>query len=101
MKSYLLLIIGCGLVTYIPRLLPLIFLSNMELTYKRKKFLQFIPYTSLTILIIRGILTAESSMMIPTIVGLALAGVVAYYKSNLVLSVATAILASFLIINLM
>ena len=52
-------------------------------------------------IIIRGILTAESSMMIPTIVGLALAGVVAYYKSNLVLSVATAILASFLIINLM
>lgn len=73
----------------------------MELTYKRKKFLQFIPYTSLTILIIRGILTSESSMMIPTIVGLGLAGVVAYFKSNLVLSVVTAILASFAIINMM
>lgn len=40
-------------------------------------------------------------MMLPTILGLALAGVVAYFKSNLVLSVATAILASFVIINIM
>ncbi len=100
MKGYLLLIIGCGLVTYIPRLLPMMFLSNMELTYKRKKFLQFIPYTSLSILIVRGILTADSDMMIPTLVGLALAGLVSYFKSNLVLSVATAIIGSFLMINL-
>ncbi|TJX13284.1 AzlD domain-containing protein [Tissierella creatinini] len=101
MKSYLLLIIGCSLVTYIPRLLPLVFLSNMELSYKRKRFLQFIPYTSLTILIIRGIITAESSMMVATFVGIGLAGIVAYFKSNLVLSVAAAILASFAIANLM
>lgn len=101
MKSYLPLIIGMGLVTYIPRLVPLLFLTNKELNPKLKKFLEFIPYTSLSILIVRGILTSTSDMLIPTFVGISLAGIVAYFKSNLVLSVLSAIVASFVVINIL
>ncbi|WFA08453.1 AzlD domain-containing protein [Tissierella sp. Yu-01] len=100
MKSYLPLIIGMGLVTYIPRLAPLLFLTNKELNPKLKQFLQFIPYTSLSILIVRGVLTSTSDMLLPTFVGIALAGIVAYFKSNLVLSVLVAIAASFVVINI-
>ena len=100
MDSYLPLIIGMGLVTYIPRAVPLLFLTNKELNPKAKQFLQFIPYTSLTILIIRGILTASTEMMIPTIVGIAVAGIIAYFKSNLVLSVFAGIAATYILINL-
>ena len=100
MDSYLPLIIGMGLVTYIPRAVPLLFLTSKELNPKLKQFLQFIPYTSLTILIIRGILTASTEMMIPTIVGIAVAGIIAYFKSNLVLSVFAGIAATYVIINL-
>lgn len=100
MKNYLPLIIGMGLVTYIPRLFPLVFLSKKELNPKVIQFLQYIPFTSLSILIVRGILTASNEMILPTFIGIALAGLVAYLKSNLVLSVATAILASFIMINL-
>lgn len=99
MDSYLSLIVGMGLVTYIPRVIPLLFLTNKELNPKLKQFLEFIPYTSLTILIVRGILTATPDMMIPTIVGITLAGIISYFKSNLVLSVFTAILAAFIITN--
>ena len=100
MDSYLPLIIGMGLVTYIPRAVPLLFLTNKELNPKLKQFLQFIPHTSLTILILRGILTASTEMMIPTIVGVAVAGIIAYFKSNLVLSVFAGILTAFVIINM-
>ncbi|NLL81514.1 MAG: AzlD domain-containing protein [Tissierellia bacterium] len=100
MESFLPLIIGMGLVTYIPRLLPMLLLTNKELNPKAKQFLQFIPYTSLTILIIRGILTASTEMMIPTIVGIAVAGIIAYFKSNLVLSVFAGIAATYILINL-
>ena len=101
MDSYLPLIIGMGLVTYIPRAVPLLFLTSKELNPKAKQFLQFIPYTSLTILIIRGILTASTEMLIPTTtLGIAVAGLVAYFKSNLVLSVFAGIAATYILINL-
>ena len=100
MKSYIYLIIGMALVTYIPRLIPLMFLTNKSLSPKVKQFLQFIPLTSLSILIVGGILTSSKEMILPTFAGIALAGLISYFKSNLVLSVFTAILASFLIINI-
>jgi branched-subunit amino acid transport protein len=100
MSNYLPLIIGMGLATYIPRLIPLIFLSKKELNPKVKQFLQYIPYTSLSILIVRGILTSSQDMMLPTFVGIALAGLISYFKSNLVLSVLVGIIASFMIINI-
>ena len=99
MSNYLPLIIGMGIVTYIPRMVPLLFLTKKELNPKIKQFLQYIPYTSLSILIVRGVLTSSKELMLPTIIGIAIAGLVAYFKSNLVLSVLAGILASFLIIN--
>ncbi|MDD2446487.1 MAG: AzlD domain-containing protein [Tissierellia bacterium] len=100
MDNYLPLIIGMGLVTYIPRALPMLLLTNKELNPKLKQFLQFIPYTSLTILIVRGIITTSSEMMIPTIVGITVAGIIAYFKSNLVLSVFAGITATYILINM-
>lgn len=99
MSNYLPLIIGMGLVTYIPRMVPLLFLTKKELNPKIKQFLQYIPYTSLSILIVRGILTSSQELMVPTFIGIAIAGLVAYFKSNLVLSVLAGIIASFIIIN--
>ena len=99
--NYTLLIIGCALATYIPRMIPLTFLSNRELGNRTKKFLAYIPYTSLSILIVRGIITASSEMLIPSIVGISVAGVLAYIKGNLILSVLSAIVATFITIQIM
>ena len=100
MSNYLPLIIGMGLVTFIPRMIPLVFLTKKELSPRAKQFLLYIPYTSLSILIIRGILTSSQELMLPTIIGIAVSGLVAYFKSNLVLSVSAGILATFIIISL-
>lgn len=100
MNKIIVLIIGMGIVTFLPRLIPLMFISKMELSNNRRKFLEFIPYTSLTILIVRGVLTSSEEMILPTLIGLSVSGLVAYFKSNLVLSVGSGIIAAFIAINI-
>ncbi|WP_313755742.1 AzlD domain-containing protein [Tissierella sp.] len=99
MKNYLPLIIGMTLVTYLPRLMPLMLLSNRKINKNIKQFLLYIPYTSLSILIIRGIITAADGVKVATVAGIGIAAIISYIKGNLVLSVLAGILLSFLTIN--
>lgn len=101
MINYLPLILGMTLVTYIPRWLPLNFLSELELNPKIIRFLTYIPYTSLSILIIRGLLTSSKDMFLPTLIGIMVAGIVSWIKGNLVLSVLLGIFSSFLAIQIL
>jgi branched-subunit amino acid transport protein len=99
MNSYLGITFGMMLVTYIPRVFPLLFLSNKEINPKLERFLKLIPYTSLSILIIRGILTLETSLIPAAIIGIGASGFLSYRFKNLVLSVFVGIMLSFLVIN--
>lgn len=100
MTNYLPLIIGMTLVTYIPRYLPLNFLSELDLNPNIIRFLTYIPYTSLSILIIRGLLTSSREMLLPTLVGISVAGIASWLKGNLVISVFLGILSSFLVLQI-
>lgn len=95
MKSYLPLILGMMAVTFLPRLLPLITLSEKPLHPKMKKFLLYIPYTALSALIVRGIMQTGSKEMLLSLVGIGIAGIVAWFKGGMVLSVIAAIVATF------
>lgn len=98
MKGYLPVIIGMALVTYLPRVIPLMVLKDRQLNDKVKKFLQYIPHTSLSVLIIRGILTSSQDMLLPTILGISSAAVAAYIKGDLLLSVFVGVLLSYLLL---
>ena len=100
MKGHLLLIIGMTLVTYLPRYIPLIVLKDRKVHPKVEQFLIYIPFTSLSILIVRGILGTEPEILLPSLVGIGVAGLVSWKKSNLVLSVLSGILASLIILNI-
>lgn len=100
MKNYLPLILGMAVVTYLPRIIPLIALKDREVNINIEEFLYYIPYTSLSILIVRGIITADSSLKIATMAGIGIAGILSYKKGNLVLSVLAGIFLSFIIINI-
>lgn len=97
--KYLPLILGMALVTYIPRLIPLLVLKTGSVNERFKLFLTFIPYTSLSILLIRGVLFSKSDMKLPTIVGIVVASIIAYVQDNLILSVLGGIVAAFITIN--
>lgn len=86
-----------ALVTYLPRLIPMIVISDKKMNPYMERFLYYIPYTSLSILIVKGLLTAKKDMILATIAGILLAGYLSYKKDNLVLSVLSGIALSFLI----
>ena len=100
MKGHFLLIIGMTLVTYLPRYIPLLLLKDRKINPKMEQFLTYIPFTSLSILVIRGIMGAELEILFPTIVGIAVAGLASWIKGNLVLSVLSGILASLIVLNI-
>jgi branched-subunit amino acid transport protein len=56
--GYLLVFLGMGVVTYLPRWVPLIFLSHRRLPEGLRQWLDFIPVAVLSALILPGLVTA-------------------------------------------
>ena len=98
MNGHLPLIFGMMAVTYIPRLIPLLFLTERPLNPLVKRFLLYIPYTALSALIVRGAMQASSGMDLATILGIGAAGICSWFKGGLILSVISSIVVSFLIL---
>lgn len=99
MNNYLSITIGMMVVTYIPRVFPLLFLSDKKMNPRLERFLKLIPYTSLSILIVRGILTLDPVLIPAGVIGIGAAGFLSYRFRNLVLSVFVGIILSFLVIT--
>ena len=62
MLELCLTILGMGIVTYVPRMLPLVILNEIKLPPRWHNFFRFIPYAALGALIFPGILTATGSI---------------------------------------
>ena len=100
MKNYLPLILGMMGVTYLPRLIPLLLMTERPINPLFKKFLLYIPYTALGALVIRGILEAPPGMGLITLAGIGVAALCSWLKGELVLSVLAAIFAVFLLLQI-
>jgi len=57
----LLLILAMAAVTYIPKVVPAIFIDKMKFGKKTEKFLSLIPYTAMAALIFPGVLSADEN----------------------------------------
>ena len=75
-----LVIIGCALVTFIPRLIPAIFVNKINFSPKFEKFLNLIPYTALAALICPGVLTVDSQLWYIGLIGAIVAAGLAWKK---------------------
>ncbi len=98
MTEYLPLILGMMLVTYLPRLLPLVALAQRPLHPLLRRFLRCIPYAALGALIIRGIAESAPGMMPATLAAIAVAAAVSFRGGSLVPSVVAAILTAYLVV---
>ena len=78
-----LLIVLCALVTFIPRVIPAIFIEKWNFPPKVEKFLQLIPYTVLAALICPGVLTVDPDLWYIGLIGAIIAGGLAWKKVNL------------------
>ena len=86
------LIIGMGIVTYIPRMLPAVLIEKIKLSRNMEKFLSLIPYTAMAALIFPGVLSVDEKNMSIGLVGAVVAVILSYLKLPIMLVVIGAIL---------
>ena len=94
----LIIIILLGLVTYLPRLLPLYFFNVERIPAKLKLFLSFIPYAALGALILPGSINAISGKPIVSILGITCAAIIAWFNSNIIITIFLTIAAVYLML---
>ncbi|MBU8908359.1 AzlD domain-containing protein [Desertibacillus haloalkaliphilus] len=85
------LIMGMAIVTYIPRMLPLVTLNANRIPPKLQAILRNVPYAALGALIFPGILTVNEDIWFGIIGGLT-AIIIAYFGANLIFVVIGAII---------
>jgi branched-subunit amino acid transport protein len=81
------------LVTYIPRLLPFIFINTKRMPEKLSQFLSFVPYAALGALILPGGLNAIEAHPLLSVAGLGMAAVFSWFNLNVVISMALTVAA--------
>ncbi len=92
-----LIIIGMGLVTYIPRALPAALMGKMKFGGRMERFLKLIPYTAMTSLIVPGIFLTDADNMSIGIVGGGVAAILAWLKCPVMVCVLGAVAADFVL----
>ncbi|MDQ0216791.1 branched-subunit amino acid transport protein [Oikeobacillus pervagus] len=61
--SILLIILGCAIVTFIPRIIPFIVIRNIKLPKIAVKWLSFIPICIFTALIVESLIIEDKSLL--------------------------------------
>ncbi|WP_405294738.1 AzlD domain-containing protein [Methanobrevibacter sp.] len=80
MDYMMLVIVGCAIVTFIPRLIPALFIDKLDFPPKAEKFLNLIPYTALAALICPGVLTVDNQLWYIGLIGAIVAAGLAWKK---------------------
>ncbi|HEX7064616.1 MAG TPA: AzlD domain-containing protein [Bacillales bacterium] len=90
MEPLIWVIVGMGLVTYIPRMLPLVVFDAKKIHPRLRGILKNVPYAALGALIFPGIITVNGDLLFG-LVGAATAFTAAYLGANLIYVVLSAI----------
>ncbi|KKI93531.1 branched-chain amino acid transporter [Bacillus sp. SA1-12] len=99
-NTILFMIIGMGLVTYIPRMIPLVVLSKLKLPNFVQNILKNVPFATLGALIVPGIFLISDDVMFG-IIGAIAATLIAFTGANVILvvmgSIGTLVLYSMIV----
>lgn len=91
------LVIAMAIVTYIPRMLPLVLLQNIILPDYINRFMKFIPYAALGALIFPSVLTSTgASHPGSAIVGCFISILLAWLEINLIFVITGGITGAFI-----
>ena len=86
-----LLLVGMVLTTYIPRVLPVPLLNKIRMNRYVERFLRLVPYTAMATLVFPSVFTLDAEHAWIGFVGVSVAGILAYLKCPMVVSVVAAI----------
>lgn len=100
MTRAMLIILGMALVTYIPRVIPFVTISERKLPRRLKLFLEFVPFTALGALIIPGVFTAIDGHWMISLTGALVAFALSWKKGGMILPVISSIAVVFLLLTI-
>ncbi len=95
--NILFVILGMGAVTYLPRLLPALFLDRIQFPIWFRKWLQSIPYAALGALIFPGVLLVDKDQPLLGLAGGLVAFLLSLIKLHITLVMAGTILSVILL----
>lgn len=87
-------------VTIVPKVLPLYFLRGKTFNKKIMTFFKIVPYTSMTILILKYILESEGLMFLPTVICVFCSVITAYISENMIITVLMSIISTLLVLGM-
>lgn len=93
------LILGMAAVTYGPRLLPFLFISNTQIPRRVDAFLKCIPVAAIGALIIPGVITATPDMPAAALLGLLFTAVYGLFKGGIIVPVLGSVGVTYLVLS--
>ncbi|WP_459202237.1 AzlD domain-containing protein [Methanococcus sp. CF] len=95
-EEMILLVIFMALVTYIPRMLPIVLFKDAKLPHFWRAFFSYIPYAALASLIFPGIIYSTGNMY-SAIFGAVVSLILAYYRLNVIIVVFGGIIGAYIV----
>lgn len=95
MSKLLIVVAGMAVVTYLPRMAPMVLLKEMKLPKFLKSFFEFIPFAALGALIFPGVLSSTGDIS-SAVVGCIVSMIMALFRLNVMIVVLGGILGAFL-----
>lgn len=98
MNNLIPLILGMTAVTYLPRLLPFLFLSNKRIHKRLDSFLKCIPAAAIGALIIPGVFTATPDMPLAALSGMIFTLIAGLWRGGIIIPVLGSVAVTYLVL---
>lgn len=95
-ETLIFLILGMALVTYLPRLLPFLLLSNRRIPPRVDAFLKCIPAAAIGALIIPGVVSATPDMPEAALLGMLFTLLYGLWKGGIIIPVLGSVVITYL-----
>ena len=98
MNNIIPIIFCMAAVTYLPRLLPFLFLSNKRIHKRLDAFLKCIPATAIGALIIPGVFTATPDMPLAALSGMIFTLIAGLWRGGIIIPVLGSVAVTYLVL---
>ena len=98
MNNLIPVIFGMAAVTYGPRLLPFLFLTNREIPKRVDAFLKCIPAAAIGALIIPGVFSATPDMPMAAVLGMGFTMIYGLWRGGIIIPVLGSVAVTYLVL---
>ncbi|MBU8848871.1 MAG: AzlD domain-containing protein [Desulfobacterales bacterium] len=98
MNNLIPLVLGMAAVTYGPRLIPFLLMSNREVPKRMDAFLKCIPAAAIGALIIPGVFSATPDMPMAAISGMAFTMIFGLWKGGIIIPVLGSVAVTYFVL---